>query len=63
MSADGGATFEPIPGAPVVAFPERFAAARARGLDPDHATTLAGTLSLLSESTRLRILYALDQVP
>jgi len=42
---------------------ERVARARARGLDPDDASTLAGTLSLLSEPTRLRLLYALDQVP
>jgi DNA-binding transcriptional ArsR family regulator len=42
---------------------ERLAQARERGLDPDHAIRLAGTLSLLSEPTRLRILYALDQVP
>ncbi|MDP2288824.1 MAG: metalloregulator ArsR/SmtB family transcription factor [Actinomycetota bacterium] len=35
---------------------------REQGLTPDHATALSGTLSLLSEPTRLRILYALDQV-
>ena len=35
---------------------------RASGLTPDHASALSGTLSLLSEPTRLRILYALDQV-
>ncbi|MDO9485131.1 MAG: metalloregulator ArsR/SmtB family transcription factor [Actinomycetota bacterium] len=35
---------------------------RELGLTPDHATALSGTLSLLSEPTRLRILYALDQV-
>jgi DNA-binding transcriptional ArsR family regulator len=41
---------------------ERVAAARSLGLTADHASALAGTLSLLSEPTRLRILYALDQV-
>lgn len=41
---------------------ERVAAARSRGLSADHASALAGTLSLVSEPTRLRILYALDQV-
>ena len=40
----------------------QLALARARGLDADDASRLAGTLSLLSEPTRLRILYALDQV-
>jgi len=35
---------------------------RQQGLTPDHASALSGTLSLLSEPTRLRILYALDQV-
>lgn len=38
------------------------AVARSSGLSADHASELAGTLSLLSEPTRLRILYALDQV-
>jgi len=42
---------------------EQVARLRARGLHPDDASTLAGTLSLLSEPTRLRLLYALDQVP
>ena len=41
----------------------QLALARARGLDADDASRLAGTLSLLSEPTRLRLLYALDQVP
>jgi DNA-binding transcriptional ArsR family regulator len=36
--------------------------AREEGLDADQAARLAGTLSLLSEPTRLRILYALDHV-
>jgi len=35
---------------------------RQQGLTPDHASALSGTLSLLSEPTRLRILYALDRV-
>ncbi len=38
------------------------AAARLSGLSADQASELAGTLSLLSEPTRLRILYALDHV-
>ena len=38
------------------------ARARDEGLTADQASTLAGTLSLLSEPTRLRILYALDRV-
>jgi ArsR family transcriptional regulator, lead/cadmium/zinc/bismuth-responsive transcriptional repressor len=42
--------------------PDAVAQVRARGLAADRATTLSGTLSLLSEPTRLRILYALDQV-
>ncbi len=42
--------------------PDRVEQIRERGLTPDHATALSGTLSLLSEPTRLRILYALDQV-
>ncbi|MEO8106284.1 MAG: metalloregulator ArsR/SmtB family transcription factor [Actinomycetes bacterium] len=41
---------------------DRVAAARSAGLSADHAAELAGTLSLLSEPTRLRILYALDHV-
>jgi DNA-binding transcriptional ArsR family regulator len=36
--------------------------ARQDGLDADQAARLTGTLSLLSEPTRLRILYALDRV-
>lgn len=43
--------------------PQQLATARAMGMSSDHASALAGTLSLLSEPTRLRILYALDQVP
>lgn len=35
---------------------------RERGLTTDEATTIAGTLSLLSEPTRLRVLDALDRV-
>jgi DNA-binding transcriptional ArsR family regulator len=42
--------------------PSRVAAAAEAGLSSDQAASLAGTLSLLSEPTRLRILYALDQV-
>jgi DNA-binding transcriptional ArsR family regulator len=42
--------------------PTRVAAAVEAGLTADQAASLAGTLSLLSEPTRLRILYALDQV-
>ncbi len=42
--------------------PERVRAVRSGGLSADHAAALSGTLSLLSEPTRLRILYALDQV-
>lgn len=42
--------------------PTAVARARARGLGPDDASRLAGTLSLLAEPTRARILYALDQV-
>lgn len=42
--------------------PERVAQVRAGGLSAEHAAALSGTLSLLSEPTRLRILYALDQV-
>lgn len=41
---------------------ERVQQIQEQGLTPDHATALSGTLSLLSEPTRLRILYALDQV-
>ena len=37
-------------------------AVRSHGLSADHASALSGTLSLLSEPTRLRILYALEQV-
>lgn len=40
----------------------RVAEAVDRGLTADQAASLAGTLSLLSEPTRLRILYVLDQV-
>lgn len=36
--------------------------ARRDGLTAEQASVLAGTLSMLSEPTRLRILYALDQV-
>ena len=39
-----------------------MAAAVEAGLSADQASSLAGTLSLLSEPTRLRILYVLDQV-
>jgi DNA-binding transcriptional ArsR family regulator len=42
--------------------PELVRAVRTEGLSADHASALSGTLSLLSEPTRLRILYALDQV-
>lgn len=42
--------------------PDRVRAVRDHGLGAEHASRLAGTLSLLSEPTRLRILYALDQV-
>lgn len=42
--------------------PERVERARAEGISADHAAALSGTLSLLGEPTRLRILYALDQV-
>lgn len=41
---------------------QRVQQIRQHGLTPDHASALSGTLSLLSEPTRLRILYALDQV-
>ncbi|MCB0900852.1 MAG: metalloregulator ArsR/SmtB family transcription factor [Candidatus Nanopelagicales bacterium] len=42
--------------------PARVEQVRKSGLKADHATALSGTLSLLAEPTRLRILYALDQV-
>ncbi len=42
--------------------PTAVAAVRAGGLTADQASALSGTLSLLSEPTRLRILYALDHV-
>jgi len=42
--------------------PDSVERIRRQGLTPDHASALSGTLSLLSEPTRLRILYALDQV-
>jgi DNA-binding transcriptional ArsR family regulator len=42
--------------------PERVAHARTRGLNGDDGSRLAGTLSLLADSTRLRVLYALDLV-
>jgi DNA-binding transcriptional ArsR family regulator len=42
--------------------PEKVDHVREHGLSADHAAALSGTLSLLSEPTRLRILYALDQV-
>lgn len=42
--------------------PDRVERVRESGLSADHATALSGTLSLLAEPTRLRILYALDQV-
>jgi DNA-binding transcriptional ArsR family regulator len=38
------------------------ARARRHGLDADQAVRLSTTLSLLAEPTRLRIVYALDQV-
>jgi predicted transcriptional regulator len=42
--------------------PARVSAVRQQCLTPAAATTIAGTLSLLSEPTRLRILDALDRV-
>ena len=42
--------------------PDRVSRARETGLGADQAASLSGTLSLLSEPTRLRILYALDRV-
>lgn len=42
--------------------PEGVARAKARGLSPDDASRLAGTLGMMAEPTRARILYALDQV-
>lgn len=42
--------------------PALVSAVREDGLTPTAATTIAGTLSLLSEPTRLRILDALDRV-
>jgi len=41
---------------------ERVARAGARMLSADEASRLAGTLSLLADATRVRILYALDTV-
>ncbi len=41
---------------------ERVARAGARMLSVDDASRLAGTLSLLADATRVRILYALDTV-
>jgi ArsR family transcriptional regulator, lead/cadmium/zinc/bismuth-responsive transcriptional repressor len=49
----------PTADAPSAALDEDAAAG---GLSVEAATILAGTLSLLSEPTRLRILYLLDQV-
>ena len=40
----------------------RVARARARMLSDDDAARLAGTLSLLADPTRARVLYALDTV-
>jgi DNA-binding transcriptional ArsR family regulator len=42
--------------------PQRVQRARARGLSADDGSRLAGTLSLLADPTRARILYALDLV-
>lgn len=42
--------------------PERVAAAKARSLDVEEASRLAGLLGLLADPTRARILYALDLV-
>ena len=42
--------------------PSRVAAARARLIDADEASRLAGLLGLLADPTRARILYALDLV-
>ena len=42
--------------------PDKVTRVREHGLSAEHASALSGTLSLLSEPTRLRILYALDQV-
>lgn len=42
--------------------PERVAHARERGLSAEDASRLAGTLSLLADPTRARILYTLDLV-
>lgn len=42
--------------------PDRIAQVRDAGLSAEQATALSGTLSLLSEPSRLRVLYALDQV-
>ncbi|RBY80976.1 transcriptional regulator [Geodermatophilus sp. TF02-6] len=42
--------------------PERVEHARARGLGAEDASRLAGTLSLLADPIRARILYALDLV-
>jgi len=41
---------------------DRVARAGARMLSADEASRLAGTLSLLADATRVRILYALDTV-
>ena len=41
--------------------PARVEQVRKSGLKADHATALSGTLSLLAEPTRLRILYALTR--
>jgi len=42
--------------------PDRVRAARERTLDVEQAGRLAGTLGLLADPTRARILYALDAV-
>lgn len=49
-------------GGVVAVDPERVELVRTEGISADHASALSGTLSLLGEPTRLRILYALDRV-